>query len=247
MEVNNILEEIGLSEQEAKVYVALLKLGSSLASQISYETKINRSLVYQILSTLIDKGFVSYVIKENRRYYSSVHPEKLLDILKEKEEKLKSALPKLTDLVKPKEEKPIVEILEGKEGIKTILKDILRVNKDWFSFGTAGKAPEIIPYYVEHWEKERQKQRIRFKVICNDSLSGRKRGKELSKMKFTEVKYMPKKYESPASTWIYGDKLAFIMWSKEHSFAIRIISKEIVESYKNHFNVLWKLTKKKIN
>lgn len=244
METQEIIEEVGLSEQEAKVYLALLKLGTSLASRVSSETKINRSLVYQLLDKLINKGFVSYVIRENRRYYRAVHPEKLLDILKEKEEKLKSMLPKLTSLYPPKEKKPVVEVLEGKEGIKTMLKDIFRVNKTWYAFGSSGTAPEILPYFVEHWEKERQRRKIKLVVICNDSPAGRKRGKEFSKMKFTEVKYMPNKYISPTSTWIYGYKLAFIMWSKEHPFAIRIISKEMVESYRNHFNVLWKIAKK---
>lgn len=245
MEVKDILEEIGLSEQQAKVYLALLKLGSSLASQVSEETRINRSLVYQILDKLIQQGFVGYVIKENRRYYKATHPERLLDILKEKEERLKSALPQLSGLCRPREEKPVVEILEGKEGMKTVLRDILRVGRTWYAFGSPGMGHRIMPYFVDQWERKRQKQKVKLMVICNDAPMGRKRGTEFEKMKHTEVKYMPEKYTSPACTYIYGDRLVIMMWSKEHPFAVRMTSKKIVESYIKHFNVLWSLSKRK--
>lgn len=245
MEVEEILEEIGLSEQNAKVYLSLLKLGTSLASQVAEETKINRSVVYQILDRLIKLGFVSYVIKENKRYYAATHPERLIGILKEREERLKSALPQLANLAKPREEKPAVEIFEGKEGMKTILLDILRVSKNWYAFGSPGLGHKIMPYFVEPWEIKRQKQKIKLLVICNDSPEGRKRGEEFSKMKFTEVKYMPEKYSSPAVTYIYGDRLVIMMWSYEYPFAIRMISKKLVESYMNHFNVLWKLSRRR--
>jgi sugar-specific transcriptional regulator TrmB len=243
MEVGEILKEIGLTEDESKVYLALLKLGSNLASKISEETKLNRSFVYQILDKLIEKGFVGYVIKENRRYYSPINPNKLLHLLKEREERLKSILPALIKFSEPLEKKSSVEILEGKEGIKTILKDIIKVKKEWLAFGSSGKAPEILPYYIEPWEKERQKEKIILRAILDSSEQAKKRGKELSKIKFTEIRYIKDKFDMPSSIWIYGDRVVIIMWNKEHSFAIRTISKDIVKSYKNYFNVMWEIAK----
>jgi len=106
-----VLKEIGLNEDESKVYVALLKEGSSLASNISKSTKINRSHTYKILDELIEKGFVSYAIKNNTRYYNPISPEKILDLIREKEFKLKEELPKLINLFNPIKNKPVVEIL----------------------------------------------------------------------------------------------------------------------------------------
>ena len=243
MKIEELLEELGLSLEETRIYLALLKLGSSLASRIAEETRINRSHVYQLLERLIIKGYVSYVIKENRRYYTSVNPEKLLDILREKEEKLKSALPELLGLLKPTINKPIVDIFEGQEAIKKTLMYIIRVKQDWFVFGS-GRATEILPYYVPHWQKERQKFKIKMIAILNQSPLSLKRGKELKKLKLTEVRYMLEDYDNPSSIWVYGDRVVVVMWSKEHPFAIRTIDKEIAEVYKNYFNSLWKLAKK---
>jgi len=243
-EIEETLKELGLASEEVKVYLAMLKIGSSLASKISEETKINRSHVYQLLERLISKGFVGYVIRENRKYFSAVNPEKIVEIIKEREQKLKNVVPNLLQLTTIAKDKPTVEILEGKEGIKTVLNDILKIKKDWLAFGSSGKGQEVLSFYAEHWEKEREKLKIPLRGILDNSDSGIKRGKEISKRKYTEIKHMNEEYSSPASTWIYGEKMALVIWSKEHSFAIRIRSKEVTDNFRKHFEVLWKNAKK---
>lgn len=242
MEIEDTLKNLGLSKDEIKTYIELLKLGSSLASKIAEKTKLNRSFTYQILDNLIKKGFVTYVIKENRRYYKSVEPTKILDLFREREDKLMLIIPKLEGYIGDLEKKTIVEVLEGVEGIKTILKDILRVKQEWLALGS-GKSTEILPYYVNHWEKERSKLKINAKIIISASQEGIKRAKELEKFPLTEIRKMPEEYSSPTSTWVYGDRIVLVVWGKENPLAVRIIDKKITENYRNHFSVLWKNAK----
>jgi len=115
------------------------------------------------------------------------------------------------------------------------LNDILKQKKEWFAFNIPGKGPEILGPNVNAFEKERQKSKINLKAICIKTKQGLKRGKEFSKMKYTEVKYTKEKYESPASNWIYGNRIVIIFWYKEFPFAIRIIDENLAESYRNHF------------
>ncbi|MDD5178142.1 MAG: helix-turn-helix domain-containing protein [Candidatus Nanoarchaeia archaeon] len=237
------LKQIGLNEKESKVYLSLLESEDCLVSEIAEKTKINRTLLYSILSDLSNKGIVTYILKNNTRYYRAAEPEKMLSMLKEKEKFFESILPELISLKKPKTKKPLVEILEGREGIKTILNDLLRIKQEWFAFNIPGKGPEIIGPTVEAFEKERQKQKIILNVLCVKTTEGIKRGKEFSQMKFTNVRFMPESYESPASNWIYGDRVVVIFWYKEFPFAIRIIDKNLAESYKNYFKALWKVAK----
>ncbi|MEW5896233.1 MAG: helix-turn-helix domain-containing protein [Nanoarchaeota archaeon] len=233
------LKQIGLNEKESKVYIELLQAGDSLVSEISDKTKINRSLLYTILSDLANKGIVTYIIKNNVRYYRAAEPTKILSMLKEKEKIFESILPDLTELHKPRTKKPTIEILEGTEGIKTILNDVLRIKQEWFAFNVPGKGPEILGPGVHAFEKERQKERILLRVICVKTKGGIKRGKEFLQMKYTKVRYALKPYESPASNWVYGDRIVIIFWYKEFPFAVRIIDRNLAESYKNHFKTLW--------
>ena len=238
------LKQIGLSEKESKVYLALLELEDALVSEIAEKTRINRSLLYTILNDLANKGIVTYILKNNVRYYRAAEPTKMLSMLKEKEKILESILPNLIELHKPRTKKPIVEILEGKEGIKTILNDILKVKKEWDAFGAPGKGPEILGAWVEAFEKERSKSGIILKAIFMKTEEGIKRGRDLKKLKNTNIKYMPVTYWSPASNYVYGDRIVIIFWYKEFPFAVRIIDKNLAESYRNHFKALWKIAKK---
>ena len=142
-----------------------------------------------------------------------------------------------------RKDKPIVEIFEGKDGIKTILNDILRVRKEWLAFGSSGKGQEVLSFYAEHWEREREKLKIHLRGILDSSDSGIKRGRDLAKRKYTKIRYVSEQYSSPSSTWIYGDRLAFVLWSDDHSFAIRMTSGDLADTFRNHFEVLWKNAK----
>lgn len=239
------LKQIGFNDNESKVYLALLESEEALASEIAKKTSINRSLVYSILESLAEKGIVSYIIKNNKRFYRAAEPSKILAMLKEKEKAFQSILPELTALQMPKAKKPIIEIFEGKDGLKTILNDILRLKQEWNAFNTPGKGPEILGTFADAFEKDRQKLKILLKIICVRTESGIKRGKEFERMKNTIVRYAREKYESPASNYIYGDRIAIIFWYKEFPFALRIIDKNLAESYKEYFKVLWQSSDKK--
>jgi sugar-specific transcriptional regulator TrmB len=238
------LKQIGLNENESKVYLALLQSEESSASEIAKKTGINRSLVYSILESLAEKGIASYVLKNNKRFYRAAEPQKILSMLKEKEKIFSSILPELIAMQKPKGKKPVIEILEGKEGIKTIFNDILRLKQEWDAFGSSGAGKELLGPYVDAFEKERQKAKIILNVICTRTEDGLKRGKEFEGMKLTNVRYAVETYDSPASNYIYGDRIVIIFWYKEFPFALRIIDKNLAESYKNYFNALWKASVK---
>ena len=90
------LEELGLSEAEAKVYLALLETGSTLAGPIIKKTALHRGTTYQILQRLIEKGLVSYVIKSGKRYFEATDPKHFKTLLKEKEESSMRSSPRLS-------------------------------------------------------------------------------------------------------------------------------------------------------
>ncbi len=240
------LRKIGLSDREIKVYLALLELGEALASKISEKTDIPRTLVYDILDNLLDKGMVSYVIKSNKKYFSAVEPKNLIEMLenqeKEKKELLLQALPELLGMQNKKiEEKAKVEVYEGKEGVKTIFNDVLRVGKEFLCFGSTGISPDIIPYELARFHRERIKRKIPWRVIYNDDKFGRKRGQETSKWKYSQVRYMHK--TGPTTTYCYGNKVAIAIWIKKRLLAIMIEDNIIAKSFKEFFEVLWKTAK----
>ena len=240
----NILQDLGLNEIEIKVYLELFKSESLLASEIASRLNLHRTTSYYILENLIKKGLVSYVIKAGKKYFIATNPKKLLEIEKEREIKIKSLIPELIKLKQPLEKIPLVEVYEGKEGIKTIWEDIIKsIKNEELLILATGKAPKILPYYLPNFHNRRIKQNIKLNIIYNDFEESKKRGKELAKMKFTKVKYLSKKYFMPSSTLIYDEKIAFMLWNENKIIGILIHDKDINKSFQNYFNLLWKIAK----
>ena len=229
-----ILKEIGLTEHEITVYTTLLRLGESLASGIGESIVMNRTHVYDILESLINKGLASYVIKNNRKYFKASNPDKLLDYLtekeksiKEQEEKIRQIIPNLMSLQAPKEEKTKVEIYHGKEGIKTVYSDILKRAGEYHVLGATGKIAEMLKYYFPQHERQRIKNKIRLKLLFNEST----RGKDIAeKRRFAQIRFLPSRFSSPIPTTIYGNRIVILVWTEPLAIVIEI--REVTDTYK---------------
>ncbi len=235
-----ILQEIGLSNTEAKVYLALLELGSALAGEITKKSEVNRTNVYDALERLVEKGLVSYVISANRKVFEPVNPERLQEILKERQEKLNFAMQELQLKYKTSRTKEDATIFKGKKGIKSIFEDILKEKKDLFVYGAESRFADMFPAYQKHWNDERAKLGIKVKMIYNEKV---KKIKEEEKLKLLEMKFLPKHYEFPSTIMLYGDKTVIVVWS-EMPFGFMIKSKDTTKSNMNFFDILWGVAKK---
>lgn len=242
-----ILKEIGLTDAEIKVFIELSKLDSAMASEIAGKVGIYRTNVYDILESLIEKGLVSYIIKANRKHFIASKPQKLLGYLKEKKEKIKEQekqiqelIPILLKLKQPKQEELKAEIYRGKEGLKTLLDDMLTERKTIYYLGYSAVSQQIIPYFFIHWHKRRIKMKIKRKIITKEQM----KNSEAVKMQLTEVKFLPDSYNLPISTMIYGNKLWVLIPSDNDHISLLIESKKLSQSFLNYFEYLWKLAKK---
>lgn len=245
MAVLDNLVKFGLSEKEAKAYLACLELGDSLASEISLKSNLPRTLVYDILERLIDLGLVSYVIKNNVKYFRASDPKELVRIVQEKEKSIHEILPTLKDLQKLKGVKrPKVEVYEGKEGMKTVMNDILRSEvKEFLAYGSSRSSYEIIPTFMDEWHKKRIAQKLVMKIIYNDTIEARTKVRKFKKtLKYTHYKFMQIKLESPTATLIYGKKVVLQSWTEE-PFAVMIEDEQVAENQRRYFEELWKIAK----
>jgi HTH-type transcriptional regulator, sugar sensing transcriptional regulator len=238
------LERIGLKEKEAKIYLALLKEGQSLANQLAKKTKILRTSIYDYLEILLDKGFVTYTIKSGKKYFQAVYPQKILESFEEKKETEKQALsqivPELLSLYNTTERKTNVEVFEGKEGMKSVMSYILKENpKEILIYGSSGVSHKLLPFFMEHWHKQRIKQKIPIKIIYNNVPETKERIKKGPSLKLTKIKLLPIKNISLTGTIIYKEKVIITIWNSDTPLAISINSKEISKNYKDNFEVLW--------
>src|SRR3989344_4562847 len=90
-----ILEDIGLSNAEIKVYLTLLELGTSTAGPILEKSGLQNSVVHMALNKLIERGFVTFVKEGKRNHYQATNPKHIIDFINEKKERFEELLPTL--------------------------------------------------------------------------------------------------------------------------------------------------------
>jgi len=245
-----LLEKLGFTRGESKVYLALLKLGNVTSGPVVEESGISKSKVYEILERLTKKGIVSQVIERGVMYFQPVQPKRLSDMLAEKEEELQttkkslaSYMPELEAQFNSIKEKQEVSVLKGSSGLRTVFNDILRTVKkgDEYIVFCAVEPPDDFKPFLIDFSSQRAKQQVRLKVIFNKN-TNKNYLDTVRKDKYSEVKTIFPEFNTPAVFNLYSNKTAIILWSKK-PVAIIIENQEITNSFKKYFEILWKIAK----
>ncbi|MDD4983279.1 MAG: helix-turn-helix domain-containing protein [Candidatus ainarchaeum sp.] len=235
------LKSLGLTDKEIKVYLALLNLGIALVNDIAKKAGTYRTYTYEVLKSLKEKGLVSHVIKSGKQYYEVAPPEKWQSILKEKEQKFNKILPELKKIYSITVEKPRTEVYEGKEGLKTVLDDMLKTKKTIYVYGNTKKMWQYLQTNFPQFILKRSSLGIKTKIVDVRSKEAEKINTK-SKVELREMRFLPKQYEFSMTTNIYGNKVAMLSFQDEF-VGIIIENKSIAESQKVVFDFLWSSAK----
>ncbi len=234
-----MLEELGLTNIEIDVYLAIIDLGSCLAGEIARKTGIHRRTVYDALNRLIEKGLISYIKTNNRKYFEAYPPARLLEMLKEKEALVKEALPELQKRFEFSKEKKETLFFRGKQALKTVFDDQLKEGREILVIASTVEVRDTLNYYFPRFNLQRREKNIKMKMLFSKSL---KDEKIIKRIPLAEIRYLPG-HDSRVSTNIYGDKISIIVWGDVPT-ATLIREKAIAEAYRNYFSFLWKDSEK---
>ncbi|MEM2121968.1 MAG: helix-turn-helix domain-containing protein [Candidatus Woesearchaeota archaeon] len=239
----DVLEGLGFSKNEVKVYISLLEIGSGTAGMIADKSKIHRTNVYEALNRLIKKGVVSYIIKNDVKYFEANDPNSLMQLMREKEEKLNQIIPELSIKKRLSQKKDVAHLMEGIQGVKAVTEDILKcVENNGFvlTFGCPKDISKRMKSFIDSYHRRRIAKKITQIHIYNEN--AKERIAYLNKLPYTKADYLPKEYNSPATTTIYDNKVSFWIWD-EVPLVILIESKKMADAYRKYFWLLWSLTK----
>lgn len=242
-----VLEKLGLTKGEIKVYLALNKLGESTIGPIGKESKVSKSKMYDILDKLIGKGLAGYISKEGTKYFTANDPHMILDYLKKKEkdlhttqEEAEKLIPRLLLQRKTANRDPKAEIYSGWEGIKAMRNELMTAYKPDGMFLTMGcpkAANDRLEAYFLEFHKRRLKNKVGMKIIYNSDARGY--GIIRTKMKNTQVRYLPEKFPSPHWIDIFPDAVLFVM-VLQNPIAFVVRDAELASGFRSYFEVMWK-------
>ena len=246
------LQRAGFTPGEIKVYLALLKLGTTTAGPIAKEAAVARSKLYDILDRLSKRGVASHFVKNNTRYFSVAQPSRLIDFLKKKEKDIQEQqveimklLPMLQQEYAMQNEGTEAEVFEGLEGLKNVReKYVQSMKKDdiIYFIGVPGSAYDRLEAYYSDWNVRRIKKGIKSYTIFTDEARSNPYVKEKKSHKNTFMRFLPKDIKLFSWIEIYNDTVVIAMNYKK-PISIVINNKYIALTYKQYFNILWGMAK----
>jgi len=248
--LEKILEDLGLSEKEAKVYLASLELGEAAPAEIAKHAGINRATTYVIAEKLVKDGLMSHLEKDKKTYFMAENPEQLLRLLRKQEQNIKNKeqefqkyLPELKTIFDTAGERPKVRFFEGKEGLKAIQEDFLdskdRQIEEVYSHDDLQNV-----FSEEDLQKSRdlrQKRKIHARAIYV-----RKEGKrnQVFLPDITEIRIIPgDKFSIHSDILFYDNKVAMISL-KGKFVGVIIENNTIVDTLRSIFNLAWEAAEK---
>lgn len=242
-----MLEKIGLTKSETKVYLALLEMGSSTTGPIVDKSKVSSSKIYEILEKLMRKGLASYVIKGNVKYFEAASPERIIDYINEKEDEFKKQRKEIENIIPKLMFKKLPSLEQG----ATIYKDIRGLKSAYIKLlSNIGKKDEGLFFYI-HGEEYAKKadsfylsiQNLlkvgHFRGISNEE--GRKSALFKKERKYINVKFV--NFPIPGNVEVCKDRLLLISWENP-IIAVFIQSRSISDNFRKYFNAVWKVAKK---
>lgn len=244
-----ILKKIGLSDKEIKLYIKLLENGASSVRILAESAGLNRGTAYDILKNLQESGLVSFYHQDTKQKFVAEEPEKLLKLIKNKEQEINDAKDKINEIIPELKSlqdkdglKPVTKFYEGKRAIKFILDDILAsinnsFQSEYYVYSAPGVREDMYAVYPDFIPK-RIKNKIKVKTIslsAGGDTYGLDERKWLSQTE--EKSEIEKTY-----ILIYANKCAFISRDKKkNAFGVIIENQMIYETQKMIFLQLWKL------
>lgn len=248
--MEEMLKKLGLSENEAKVYLAALSMGVSSAASISEYTKIKRPTTYLALDNLTRQGIISETIQNKKKLFKAIAPEKLQKLTKKMrrqviavELELEKLMPELKSITKRVLESPHVSMHRGLSGVKNIIEEFMGSETAWSFFGSAEsilgfiKPQELSEIVVDTNELRADAGHPKAHLITDKGILKIKQF-QTSNFATREIKILSRAIKSTSAFVIYGNKLA-VFSINDSPFGITVESEEMAEMLNVMYGILW--------
>lgn len=241
------LEELGISNQQARLYLAALELSPASVASISKKAGMERTAAYPHLEELIKMGLLSIGPEKRRRVYIAQDPHSLGNILENRSGVYKKLLPELMSVFNTKGMKPKIRYYEGRDGLRTAMHNtLLSGSKLNLHLVPMNNVLEVLG---EEFSRRYIEERVAFGIHARslrvkEAVEGPWEIVSRDKSLLRDLRYLPNDFELDDLIIIHAN-IVTIISSIHENYAVEIESKEFANTMKSFFNVVWQIAEKK--
>lgn len=226
-----VLVELGLAPNEAKLYLLLVKGGQAKASQLSAVSGLQRRTVYDTLQQLQKKGLAGKAEVGGVQIFTPSPPSSLLSLLEEKRDSVEKILPSLSRIYES-EDKTSVSVMYGVAGIKTVLEDILAIRADYCVYYGQLQIFDYLPKFMPIFLEKKKRLGINSRYLLLDVPQARERSKRIPA---SEFKFVDPSTLSIGVWWTYADRVILYILQKEPT-TILIKNADLAKTFRKNFD-----------
>lgn len=235
-----IIEDLGLEQKEARVYLAALELNGAGVLDISRKANVERVNTYYIIDALVKKGIIYESKRSKHKKFYAIGPSKLEEMVLGRLESFRRVMPELFSIENSRENKPTIKFYEGEEGIKQAYRETLEVESGGEILSIA-PATEIYAHMDVEWIKsyleKRVKNGITMRAIAEDSEFACKH-KDNDKAELRQTRIVPSdKFYFKNEINIFNNKI--MIASYRDQMGVIIESQDVAETHKAFFELAW--------
>ncbi len=234
------LQTLGLTEDEARTYLALLKIGGGNAIALAKEVGVKRTTIYPILKSLHEKGFASTYFNKTKRLYRAEKPDKVAGQYEKRLESFNSIVPELKTIEKQTVSAVGLRFIETKAELERFYEGILveYKGKSYSAIGSATAWEGIDTDFFQKYRFDRANAKIKTRILLSaDSVEASPDDEKLLR----SVKVLPQNHTFKSTMDIFDDKILVIS-PDQTALAVVIEVPNMVDIFKEMFEMLWEKT-----
>jgi sugar-specific transcriptional regulator TrmB len=251
--LKEILNQLGFTDKEIEVYLAILESGKVTPTDVSKLTGINRTTVYSVAKELIKRGIVAEDLGGDNRYLVALPPQDLKTVIQKEEKKLEEkkslvdkAIGELKNYAKNTKYSVPKIVFIGEDELENYMykqtpvwnESLLKHDGIYWGF----QDKDMIRHYEKwidwYWTHESTKK-VTLQLLSNESAEVLKKKKYPNR----KIKFWKETKDFSASTWIAGDYVIMIVTSQRPHYLVEIHDAVLAHNMREVFKGIWKTLK----
>lgn len=241
MDKIELLKKIGLNEKEAKVYLAILELGSATIKPIATRAGVKRTSIYYFIDHLVELGLISQIAIKGKMHYKALPPTRLVDLEQEQLQMTQNLLPEFMSVFNTAGGKPRINYYEGPEQMKNIVREEPRCQKEVLYIWPGVDIMEMIggTKFMEEIDQGRMKRGVMIKVIRFKEKDVTFKTSAHGTKYMREMRFAPPNVHLTMGIGIYDTVKVGFFSSQKEGFGILIESEELTQAMRIFHQLLW--------
>jgi HTH-type transcriptional regulator, sugar sensing transcriptional regulator len=233
------LQQIGLNEKQARIYLACLELGETTIKEMAKKAELKRTTIYDLIDEMVNLGYIKLTAEGKKKKYLAANPDELQIIVKRREALLTQIMPMLSSMSNVTGAKPKIWFYNGVDGLKEVYSDSLKYSGEILAIGGEDTVKSLGHEWILNYIKKRIRKGIHVRGIVAKSEFVEKEYVAKDQEQFRASKLIDsKRYPFPVEINIYGyQRVNFV--SARDQMAVIIESAEIYQAMKSFFELLW--------